>query len=69
MEMPGYAGVASAMADAYLDAGRRRDAQTILNRLPNILSPVELFDAAIWNAGSGAKSERTITFSGPGKRF
>lgn len=43
----GYAGVATAMADAYLDAGRRTDALTVLDRLPTVLSPVEAFDAAI----------------------
>jgi len=45
--VPGYAGVATAMADAYLDAGRRTDALTVLDRLPTVLSPVEAFDAAI----------------------
>lgn len=45
--IPGYAGVATAMADAYLDAVRRADALTMLDRLPAILSPVEAFDAAI----------------------
>ena len=46
-KVPGYAGVAAAMADAYLDAGRRTDALTMLDRLPAALSPVEAFDAAI----------------------
>jgi len=46
-KVPGYAGVATAMADAYLDAGRRMDALTMLDRLPAVLSPVEAFDAAI----------------------
>ncbi len=40
----GYAGVAAAMADAYLDAGRRTDALTMLDRLPVVLSPVEAFN-------------------------
>lgn len=47
LKMPGYAGVAAAMADAYLNVGRRADALTLLDRLPAVLSPPEAFDIAI----------------------
>jgi len=43
-KVPGYEGVAAAMADVYLTAGRCPDALTILDRSRAILPPVGTFN-------------------------
>lgn len=46
-ESPGLARVATAMADAYLDAHQEEDARVVLDKMPNLLSTQEAFNAAI----------------------
>jgi ATP-dependent DNA helicase RecG len=54
---PGFARVATAMADAYLNAARRDEALVILNQIPSLLSNQDAFDAAILERRAGRQKK------------
>ena len=66
-KVPGYAGAAAAMADAYLSAGRRADALTLLDRLLAVLSPLEAFDIAILERQAGREKRAHDYFQRAGE--
>ncbi len=65
-DSPGYAGVAAAMADAYLDAGNSDAAKKILDRMPKVLRSQEAFDAAILERRAGRQKQEHGLFLSAG---
>lgn len=65
-QVPGFAGVAAAMADAFLSANRQQDAKEVLDEMPDVLTSREAFDAAILERRAGRQEQAHHLFQRAG---